>query len=148
MIWVVAIGLLVLFSIMARMIYVLVRDREHSFKWTRALERAIYDAGWIKEYERACQAASESLAVECKTVEKLSATKLALKHNTTAAEIQRRLVQLGYIEVRTGIHYFTDLGRSVGGEYRKNHAGASFTEGHMVWPVDLPLANIEESAAR
>lgn len=64
MIWIVAIGLLILFSIMARMIYVLVRDREDSFKWKHALERSIHDAGWAKEYERACRAASERLAVE------------------------------------------------------------------------------------
>ena len=79
-------------------------------------------------------------------MEKLSTTKLALKHNTTAGEIQCRLVQFGYIEVRSGLHYFTDLGRSVGGEYRKNHFGASDVDGHMVWPIDLPLDAIQSNS--
>lgn len=51
--------LLALLIVMVRMNYVLIRDREDSFKWRRSLELAIYDAGWIKEYKRACQTASE-----------------------------------------------------------------------------------------
>lgn len=50
-----------LFGGMAYMIYVLMREREHSFKWKVALERSIYDAGWIEEYKRACEVASDSL---------------------------------------------------------------------------------------
>ncbi|WP_241295349.1 hypothetical protein [Burkholderia stabilis] len=66
--------------------------------------------------------------------EKLSATKLARRSNTSAAEIQRRFIHLGYIEVRDGRHHFTELGRSVGGEFRKNHPT---DDGYMVWPIDL-----------
>ncbi|MGF6996857.1 hypothetical protein [Paraburkholderia sp. GAS32] len=71
--------------------------------------------------------------------EKLSATQLARKCYTSTGEIQKKLIHLGYIEVHSGLHYFTALGRSVGGEYRKNHPGASDADGHMVWPIDLPL---------
>lgn len=74
-------------------------------------------------------------------IEKLSATQLARRRNTSTAAIQKQLVHLGYIEVRSGLHYFTELGRSVGGDYRKNHPGASDADGHMVWPIDLPLAD-------
>jgi hypothetical protein len=84
--------------------------------------------------------AAASMA-ESATIEKLSATQLARRCNTSTAAIQQKLVQLGYIEVRSGLHYFTDLGRSVGGEYRKNHPGASDADGHMVWPIDLPLVD-------
>lgn len=75
------------------------------------------------------------------SIEKLSATQLARRCNTSAAEIQKKRVHLGCIEVRSGLHYFSYLGRSAGGEYRKNHAGASDADGHMVWPIDLPLAD-------
>lgn len=74
--------------------------------------------------------------------EKLSATKLAARHNTSAAVIQEQLARLGYIENRHGVHYFTDLGLRVGGDYHKNHSEASDADGHMVWPVDIPLANV------
>lgn len=74
------------------------------------------------------------------SAEKLSATKLACRYNTSAALVQQRLIRLGYIEVRSGFHYFTDLGRSVGGEWRTNHPGASSVAGHMVWPANLSLA--------
>ncbi len=74
------------------------------------------------------------------TTEKLSATKLARKHNTSVAAIQQQLVRLGYIEVRSGLHYFTELGRSIGGEWRQNDPKASFCDGYMVWPANLPLA--------
>lgn len=77
--------------------------------------------------------------------EKLSATKLARRNNTSAAEIQGRFIHLGYIEVRGGRHHFTELGRSVGGEFRKNHPT---DDGYMVWPIDLlrehPAMTIEE----
>ncbi len=66
--------------------------------------------------------------------EKLSATKFARRSNTSAAEIQRRFIHLGYIEVRGGLHHFTELGRSVGGEFRKNHPT---DDGYMVWPIGL-----------
>ena len=69
------------------------------------------------------------------TIEKMSATQLARKCNTSTATIQQKLVHLGYMEVRRGLHFFTDLGRSVGGDIRKNHPDA--LEGHMVWPVDF-----------
>ena len=72
---------------------------------------------------------------------KLCATQLARRSNTSTAAIQQKLIELGYIEVRSGLHYLTDVGRSVGGEYRKNHSAASDVDGHMVWPIDVPLAD-------
>ncbi|ASL48857.1 hypothetical protein bAD24_p00780 (plasmid) [Burkholderia sp. AD24] len=72
-------------------------------------------------------------------IEKLSATQLARKYNVSTASVQKKLIELGYIEVRSGLHFFTEVGREVGGEYRKNHADASDADGHMVWPFDGPL---------
>lgn len=67
---------------------------------------------------------------------KASATKLARKLGISVAEFQQRLVDRGFIEVRSNRHYFTALGRSVGGEYRKHHPG---DDGYMAWPVDLEI---------
>lgn len=74
--------------------------------------------------------------------EKLSATKIAQKFNTSVIAVQQKLIQLGYVEVKTGLHYFTDLGRAVGGEWRQNDPKASSVDGYMVWPVEL-LADLE-----
>lgn len=81
------------------------------------------------------------------TEEKLSATKLARKHNTSTAEIQRQLICRGYIEERGGLHFFTDLGKSVGGEWRKVSDPNNGYDGHMVWPADL-LLRTQPSAAK
>ncbi|WP_175772864.1 hypothetical protein [Paraburkholderia phenazinium] len=81
-------------------------------------------------------------------IEKLSATQLARKYNVSTASIQKKLVELGYIEVRSGLHFFTELGRSVGGEFRKNHADASDSDGHMVWPFDVPLVDAIQSISK
>lgn len=70
---------------------------------------------------------------------KVSATKLAQMHRTSVAEIQQRLIDLGYIEDKSGLHFFTERGRDVGGEYRKNHPEASNADGFMVWPADLSI---------
>ncbi|TET01581.1 hypothetical protein [Burkholderia cepacia] len=69
--------------------------------------------------------------------ETLSATKLATMCNASTGDVQKALVYLGYMENRRGLHFFTQLGRRVGGEYRKNHPGASESDGFMAWPVDL-----------
>lgn len=69
--------------------------------------------------------------------QKLSATKFAQQRDISVAEVQQQLVQHGYVEVRSGFHYFTDLGRSIGGEWRQNHPEARSLDGWMVWPVDL-----------
>jgi hypothetical protein len=94
------------------------------------------------------RAAIASMPVPAAPVEKLSATQLARKYNVSSASVQNALIKLGYIEVRSGWHFFTDLGRSVGGEYRKNHAHASDADGHMVWPVDGPLAAAVQSIGK
>lgn len=74
--------------------------------------------------------------------EKTSATQFARTCGKSATEVQKKLVQLGYIEVsRGGFHYLTELGRNIGGEWRTNHPGANDHEGYMVWPVDLLRAN-------
>lgn len=75
----------------------------------------------------------------CEANSKVSATKLAQMHRTSVAEIQQRLIDLGYIEDKSGLHYFTERGRDVGGEYRKNHPEASNADGFMVWPADLSI---------
>ncbi|MGF6604958.1 hypothetical protein P3T23_009714 [Paraburkholderia sp. GAS448] len=91
------------------------------------------------------RAAVASMAESAVRVEKLSATQLARKYNVSTASVQKKLIELGYIEVRSGLHFFTELGRSVGGEYRKNHADASDADGHMVWPFDGPLVSAVQS---
>lgn len=73
--------------------------------------------------------------------EMVSATQLARRRRASAAAIQNELIQRGYIEVRFGLHYFTEQGRTVGGEYRKNDPGASDVCGPMVSPAYLPLAS-------
>ena len=60
MLWTVTAVLALLLGVMAYMIYMLIRERENSFKWQAALERAIYEAGWIEEYKRACKAVAPS----------------------------------------------------------------------------------------
>jgi len=80
------------------------------------------------------------------STEKLSATQLARKRNTSTAAIQQNLIHLEYVEVHRGLHFFTELGRSVGGEYRKNHPEASDADGHMVWPVDILLADAKSNS--
>ena len=78
------------------------------------------------------------------TIERLSATKLARRYNTSTAAVQDRLVRLGYIDLVSGIHYLTERGKNVGGEWVQSPGGSS-ADGHMVWPVDLPLmANTSE----
>lgn len=69
---------------------------------------------------------------------KLSAKQLASRRNEPLMVIQQKLIERGYVEVRGGgLYFFTDLGRKVGGEIRKNHPEAH--EGHMVWPADIEL---------
>lgn len=91
---------------------------------------------WIEDERSWLRAGDMQAAVR---IEKLSATQLARKYNVSTASVQKKLIELGYIEVRNGLHLFTELGRGVGGEYRKNHADASDADGHMVWPFDGPL---------
>ncbi|MFM0642213.1 hypothetical protein PQQ63_36615 [Paraburkholderia metrosideri] len=93
-------------------------------------------------------ALASSLAESAVRVEKLSATQLARKYNVPTASVQKKLIELGYIEVRSGLHFFTELGRSVGGEYRKNQADASDADGHMVWPFDEPLVAAVQSTSK
>lgn len=69
--------------------------------------------------------------------QKLSVTKLARMRNQSVVEVQQQLIERGYMEVKSGLHFFTDSGREVGGEIRKNHPNAS--EGHMVWPATILL---------
>jgi hypothetical protein len=94
------------------------------------------------------RAAVAPMAESAVRVEKLSATQLARKYNVSTASVQQKLIELGYIEVRTGLHFFTELGRSVGGEYRKNHADASDADGHMVWPFDGRLVAAVQSISK
>lgn len=68
---------------------------------------------------------------------KLSATQLARGRNEPLVAIQQKLIDRGYVDVRGGLYFFTDLGRAVGGEIRKNHPEAH--EGHMVWPANIAL---------
>lgn len=71
---------------------------------------------------------------------KLSATKLARKHDVPVVLVQTALIALGYLEDKGGLHFMTDLGRSIGGEWVKNHPGSSaYDGGYVAWPEDLEL---------
>lgn len=70
-------------------------------------------------------------------IDKLSATKLARGRNESIGDIQQKLIERGYIEVKSGLHFLTDSGRKAGGEIRKNNPKAY--DGHMVWPVNISL---------
>jgi hypothetical protein len=61
MIWIVSVVSLILFMIMGRTIYMLIRARENLFEWEEAVTRAIYKAGWIDDYRSACNAAGQDL---------------------------------------------------------------------------------------
>ncbi|TXH00046.1 MAG: hypothetical protein E6R08_01015 [Nevskiaceae bacterium] len=77
---------------------------------------------------------------------KVSATRLAKRYGTTPAEVQQRLARLGYIEVRSGLHFFTDKGKQVGGEWVQTPDSWDSC-GYMIWPADLPLADPEWATA-
>jgi hypothetical protein len=159
---VLAILCVLLVGVLARVIYVFSRDREWRSEDDKFLMEAFRQAGWLNQWKAALKASKEvrlgfhtwadwqasARRLEQETIatplesfpEKLSATKIAKKYNTSIAVVQQNLVQLGYVEVRAGLHYFTDLGRAVGGEWRQN-PGASSVDGYMVWPADL-LTNL------
>lgn len=52
------------FSIMGRMIYVLLRKLDDSDRWEQSLHSAIYKAGWMEDYKRACVAAREDIVTQ------------------------------------------------------------------------------------
>lgn len=62
-VWTLSLVALAMFLIMGRMIYVLLRQREDSDRWDESLRSAIYKAGWMEEYKRACVAAREDIIV-------------------------------------------------------------------------------------
>lgn len=54
---------ILVFLIMGRMIYVLLRKLKDSDQWEQSLHSAIYKAGWMEDYKRACMAAREDIIV-------------------------------------------------------------------------------------
>ncbi|WP_221033746.1 hypothetical protein [Pseudomonas cannabina] len=70
-------------------------------------------------------------------IQRFSVTRLSRMRSVPVAEIQQQLIERGYIEVRSGLHFFTESGLKAGGEIRKSHTQAK--EGHMVWPETILL---------
>jgi len=62
---------------------------------------------------------------------KLTTSKLAVKLGIKTAELMALLIQKGYLDERSGKPYLTDLGTSIGGEYRRAYGG------FFLWPQDV-----------
>lgn len=78
---------------------------------------------------------------------KLSATQLARLHKTTAKSIQNYLIGAGYIENNSGLYFLSDLGRSIGGVWKKSHSMATSQEGYFVWPITIYSKNESKKIA-
>jgi phosphatidylserine/phosphatidylglycerophosphate/cardiolipin synthase-like enzyme len=67
-------------------------------------------------------------------LEKLTTAKLATKLGLTSADLYRKLIGRGYLELREGgQHYITRSGKTAGGEFR-------FSKGpFFLWPADLQI---------
>lgn len=62
---------------------------------------------------------------------KLTTSKLAVKLGIKTPELIELLIQKCYLDERIGKPYLTDLGTSIGGEYRRAYGG------YFLWPEDL-----------
>lgn len=115
---------------------------DRSGKWERveAMRAALHRSLHRIERHRRFVRRREVPSAASVNSDKVSATHLARKYGTTPMDIQARLARLGYIEVRSGWHYFTDKGRAAGGEWHQR-PGSTGDDGHMVWPADLELSD-------
>lgn len=63
---------------------------------------------------------------------KLTTAKLALKLGLKTNELQDKLIQHGWLELKNGRAFITDQGRAMKGEFRQSATG-----GYFLWPSDL-----------
>ena len=70
-----------------------------------------------------------------KVYDKLTTAKFADKLNMTTAELNEKLEQLGYLEVKGKNIFMTDKGRQAGGEMRKGQYGY-----FAIWSIDMDIA--------
>ncbi len=63
---------------------------------------------------------------------KLTTAKPAIKLGLKTNELQDKLIQHGWLELKNGRAFITDQGRAVKGEFRQSSTG-----GYFLWPSDL-----------
>ena len=76
-------------------------------------------------------AADTGAAVEA--AEKLTTSKLARKVGLSTAELTKRLLALGLLELRDGKAYLTEKGKGAGGEFRLSPKYGPY----FLWPAEL-----------
>lgn len=66
---------------------------------------------------------------------KLTTSKLASKLGLKTAELQEKLISIGYLEFRDKLVYLTDIGKKAGGEFKKSQKFGYY----FIWPLDLTI---------
>jgi phosphatidylserine/phosphatidylglycerophosphate/cardiolipin synthase-like enzyme len=67
-------------------------------------------------------------------MDKLTSAKLAASLGMKTGELHQRMVEQGLLELKGTLHYLTENGKAVGGEFRKGANGFFF-----LWPVDVKI---------
>ena len=66
---------------------------------------------------------------------KLTTSKLAVKHKLKTNDLLDKFVQKGFLTLNyNGKHYITDLGKSIGGEFRSSQYG-----GYFLWDENTEI---------
>ncbi|WP_331774449.1 phospholipase D family protein [Sulfurospirillum sp. 1612] len=68
------------------------------------------------------------------TYQKLTTSKLATKHKMKTDELNHKLVELGYLELKSDKFYLTEKGKGVGGIWRPGKFG-----GYILWNEDMAI---------
>ncbi len=92
------------------------------------LERVAADENGEAESETSTEAEASS-----NSASKLTTSKLAQKQGVKTAELQERLIAIGYLELRDGKHYITMKGKEAGGEFRMSPKFGPY----FLWPEGL-----------
>ena len=72
---------------------------------------------------------------ESSNFSKLTTSKLAAKHKLKTNDLLEKLVNKGFLTINdNGKNYLTDLGKSVGGEFRSSQYG-----GYFLWNENTEL---------
>lgn len=77
----------------------------------------------------------ETINEETAQFTKLTSSKLAAKHKLKTNELLEKLINKGFLTLNeNGKHYLTDLGKTVGGEFRSSQYG-----GYFLWNENTEL---------
>lgn len=71
---------------------------------------------------------------EEENTKKLTTSKLALLHNIKTDELNKKLVEIGYLEEKETKLYLTNKGKEIGGEWKPNKFG-----GYFLWNEDTKI---------